>query len=137
MELRKRPTAIVLTSAESKPKKPRVIKVSTSESQILNSILTYLKLIGIFAWRNNNGAVYDPRAGNFRSTPKHSLKGVPDILGILKKGRFLALEVKKQGGRTSVEQKDFLKRAEGLGALCAVVYSIEDVIEVLKNARSE
>lgn len=126
--------AVTLTSHEKKPK-PRSYKLpSASESQILDSILTYLKLCRIFSWRNNNGAVFDPKIGTFRSPPKHSLKGIPDILGILKGGRLLALEVKKQGGRVSPEQSDFIKKAVELGALCAVVYSLDDVIEVLKNA---
>jgi hypothetical protein len=67
-----------------------------TEKQIENQILTYLRNKGIFVWKNQSTGVFDPTKKVFRkSSNPHHISGVSDILGILKDGRFLAIEVKK------------------------------------------
>ena len=59
--------------------------------------------------------------------PKHSLKGVPDIILIKEGGQFVGLEVKRSGGRASPEQLEFQRRAHERGAAYCIVRSIDDV----------
>lgn len=60
--------------------------------------------------------------------PKHSLRGVPDII-LIKQGygQFVGLEVKRKDGNLSVEQMDFRDKCAKIGAGYYVVRSIEDV----------
>lgn len=58
--------------------------------------------------------------------------GSADILGILKpSGRFLAIEVKKPGGKPSEEQIAFLCAIRDAGGVAIVAQSLDDVRKVL------
>lgn len=106
----------------------------TPESAIKNSILSYLALKGIFAWPNDTIGVYDPKKKVFRMNKNvHRIKGVSDILGIMKDGRFLAIEVKTAKPKTypTVEQKFFIQTVLHFGGLAFVARSIDDVKEHL------
>ncbi len=60
--------------------------------------------------------------------PKHSLRGVPDIILIKRPtGRFVGLEVNRKDGRLSPDQKTFEVRATQAGGEYHVVQSIDDV----------
>jgi hypothetical protein len=59
---------------------------------------------------------------------KHVLKGVPDIIVIVPPhGHFVGLQVKRQDGRQSPEQKEFEAAATAPGAAYRMVRSVEDV----------
>lgn len=101
------------------------------ENKVVREICDFLMLYkDIFFWRQNNGATYDTIAGKFRSLPRYGLRGISDILGIYK-GKFLAIEVKRQGGLLSVHQHNFLKAIRESGGIAFLAYSYEDVIEHL------
>ena len=77
--------------------------------------------------------IYDTGKKCFRSRKgKFNIKGVADILGITTDGRLLALEVKRPGGKPSVEQVRFLAHVNRLGGVAGIVRSISDVKELLK-----
>ena len=97
---------------------------------VQDQILTWLKIKGIFAWRNNNGATFDSRRGAYRIRGKHELNGVPDIIGILPDGKFLGIEVKKPGGKTSDDQDLFINNGKLYGA---IVFCADD----LKTVQTE
>jgi hypothetical protein len=97
------------------------------ETDIQNTILEYLQIKKIYCWRNNNTSMYDPTKKVFRAMPKHSIKGVSDILGILPNGKLLAIEVKKKGTYPSKEQKEFIQHINDNGGVAFVARSIEDV----------
>jgi hypothetical protein len=60
--------------------------------------------------------------------PKHSLRGVPDIILIKQPtGRFIGLGVKTAAGRLSPEQREFEGRTAIAGGEYYVVRSIDDV----------
>lgn len=59
-----------------------------------------------------------------------SRKGVSDVL-VCYEGRFVAVEVKRPGGKASPEQKRFIKDVESAGGIGMVVDNVEDVIERL------
>ena len=64
--------------------------------------------------------------------PSHA-PGVSDILGILKDGRFLAIEVKSAKGRISPHQQLFLNEITARGGLAFVAKSVEEVVAQLKG----
>lgn len=68
--------------------------MSNREDVVLHQCLEYLKMKGIYCWRQNSGAV---RIGK-RFVRFTSINGVSDIIGILPDGRFLAIECKREQG---------------------------------------
>lgn len=96
------------------------------EAEIQSAILEYLAARHHFFFRTNNIPVFDKNRGAFRALPKHTPRGVADII-VVHVGRPYFLEVKRPGPYQRPEQKEFQKRAEAAGALYAVVRSIEDL----------
>ena len=99
-----------------------------TESSIQSAICDYLALRKHMFWRCNNVPAPLP-GGGFRALPKHTPRGLPDII-VIRDGWFIALEVKKKGGYQSKEQKEFEKSVLDAGGEYHVVRSIDDVREV-------
>ena len=61
------------------------------ESQIQSAVCDYLAYRRLFFWRQNNAPAVNKRDGawSFRRMPKHSRRGVPDII-VVKDGGFRA-----------------------------------------------
>jgi len=104
-----------------------------TESQIVTAICDYLAIRErqgrLFYWRANNMAVVKSD-GTFRSMPKHSKNGVPDVL-VVRDGWFIGLEVKTRTGKQSEAQKiferDLMDKGNGEYHL---VRSVDDVQEL-------
>ena len=95
---------------------------SRREADILRAVLEYLKLAGIFCWRQNTGAVTEGRRF-IRFGPK----GGSDILGVLPGGRILALEVKRSWTvKVSEAQLAFLEAIRNAGGVAAIVTSVDE-----------
>jgi hypothetical protein len=88
-----------------------------SEKEITHSIRSLLKQFGIFHWKNFGGPMGE--------------KGVPDILGILKDGRFLGIEVKTATGKLSPHQEKFIQSINNTGGVAFVARSVDDVVDKL------
>src|SRR4051812_16746638 len=101
----------------------------TPEGEAQAAILNYLAAKRVFAVRLNNQPIYDPKRGVFRALPKHTPKGLPDIL-VVKNGNAIFLEVKRPDGKLSEEQHEFGRGAMLAGADYHVVHSIDDVIKL-------
>lgn len=100
---------------------------SKSANAITESILSYLRMCQVEAWRQNNAAIYDPTLKKYRSF--QGRKGVSDIIGICKvSGKFIAVEVKAGKDRISREQEDFLKMIKDAGGFAIEARSLDDVI---------
>lgn len=102
------------------------------EKDIQREICEYLDEKGIFFWRSNNVPVFS-RSGDgkmrFRSLPKHTPRGLPDIICLVK-GKFIGLEVKRPDSpsKTGNEfQIQFGSRIISNGGVYAIVFSLEDV----------
>lgn len=103
-----------------------------TEKQIEVSILHYLKLKGIFAWKNDTTGIYSEKRGAFiKRHSKYHMTGQSDILGIFL-GRFLAIEVKKPGNYPTANQREFMESVRKHGGIAFVARSIKDVEESLK-----
>lgn len=99
----------------------------TPEGRIKNLICSWLKIHGYFFWVNDSVGIYDPIKKTFRANKSpYRIKGVADILGILKGGRILAIEVKTPTGRLTLEQNTYLNLVNAAGGLAFVARGIED-----------
>jgi hypothetical protein len=78
----------------------------------------------VFAGRFNRGSYADAE----RYVRFNTVRGFPDIHGLLKGGRALYIEVKRDAkSPISSDQADFLETAANGGALAIVAYSVEQV----------
>ena len=101
--------------------------VGVKESDIKAQCIQWLRFHKCFCWVNTSTGIYDPTRKVFRKlNGTGQIKGVSDILGIWK-GKPLAIEVKKPGGRVSLEQLRFLELFERAGGIAFVAYGIKDL----------
>lgn len=108
------------------------------EQVIVNQIIQYLNYSGNYVWRQNTGGMtknYQTKAGiNKRSFIQFGHKGVSDILGISKDGKFIAVECKVKGNKPTQFQLDFLESISSRGGIAILAYSLEDVQKVFESA---
>ena len=112
------------------------MRIADRESDVLTACLQYLSLKGVFAWRQNQGAI-PLKGGGYRRFV--GLHGVSDILGILSQsvavvgegnlrfGNLLAVEVKRIGQKPRPEQAAFLERVNALGGVGICVHSVAEL----------
>lgn len=101
-----------------------------TEGQVLTAVLAYLNLRGVVAVRVNGGLL--GRADGGRMRCNFATRGTcSDLLGVYR-GRFLALEVKRPGGRPTRGQVEFLQAVRAAGGVAAVVDSVAAVEQVLE-----
>ncbi|GAB2531862.1 VRR-NUC domain-containing protein [Simplicispira piscis] len=62
-------------------------------------------------------------------------RGCPDLLGQLKDGRLLGVEVKAQAGRLCPEQTLFLERIRCAGGVAFMARDCQDVLRELDRAK--
>ncbi|RAR53417.1 UNVERIFIED_CONTAM: VRR-NUC domain-containing protein [Acidovorax defluvii] len=100
------------------------------EAAALVEVLKALRTHPAVAWceRMNSGAA--KVEGRFI---RFGFKGCPDVLGQLKDGRLLGVEVKAQAGRLRPEQALFLERIRCAGGVAFVARDCRDVREQLNN----
>lgn len=103
------------------------------EAHLEVSICHYLRIKGIFFWKQANRGYFDPKKGRFRKDwNPYTRRGVPDLILIVN-GQFVGLEVKSARGSQSDEQRQFQQECERHGGKYFVVRSLEDVENVLKG----
>lgn len=86
------------------------------EKIIENKIKTYLKSKGAYYFKHHGG--------------QFSQVGVPDIIACYK-GRFIAIEVKNETGKTSPLQDINLKMINDAGGIAIVARSVEEVKDII------
>jgi len=103
-----------------------------TEDQIHRSIVDYLKLYPNLLW------FHVPNEGKHKVQYRAKMKrkgviaGVPDLIFVLPGGRFAGMELKREGGFQSPEQRWFESECKKLGAYYQVCRSIEDVQDVFE-----
>jgi hypothetical protein len=105
--------------------------LNASEQDIQKSILEYLRIKKYVPFKHNS-TQFGIRNGQ-RFAFANGEKGISDIIACSPTGGFVAIEVKKPGGKASPEQLDFIERIKATGAIALVAYSLEDVLDVLEN----
>lgn len=102
-------------------------------NSLTRQCLEYLKLKGIYAWRQSTVGVWDAAKQVYRK-PKVSTRGVSDILGVLPGGTFLAVEVKAGKDTLSPEQGAFIDNVNRQGGLAFVVRDLDTLIATIEKA---
>jgi len=120
------------------PKAFRLKTLQPTEHQTQAAILRYLAISPRVAWaqRMNTGAIKIPAANGRDRFVRFGFPGCSDIIGQLKDGRFLAIEVKSPVGRATEAQDAFLALVATHGGVAGVVRSVESLITVLGQARA-
>jgi hypothetical protein len=108
-----------------------------TEGDLVRTVLDYLALRHVVAWRANNIPAYDPARKAYRTF--HGLKGVADVLGVLpltfgdlggnpvRVGVFLAVECKSRSGRLRKEQAAYLDAVRAAGGVALVVKDVREL----------
>jgi hypothetical protein len=98
------------------------------EAAALVEVLKALRAHPAVAWaeRQNSGAV---RVG--ARFVRFGWPGCPDVLGQLKDGRLLGVEVKAPKGRASPAQVEFLERIRAAGGVAFIARNCKDVFSEL------
>jgi hypothetical protein len=102
------------------------------ESALYKPMLAWLKLRGVFAWRNNTGAFKGEHNGKTRFI-RFGFSGISDILGILPGGRALAIEVKMPGNPPTGPQIAFLDAVKAQGGVAFIATGIDDIERELEG----
>jgi hypothetical protein len=115
---------IDLFGLEQTPKRTN----SKPEAAALVEVLKAVRAHPLVAWaeRQNSGA-----ARISSRFVRFGWPGCPDVVGQLRDGRFLGVEVKAAKGRTSPEQILFLKRINQAGGVAFVARDLRDVVREL------
>lgn len=79
-------------------------------------------------WRNNTGV---GRTLSGQRVIRFGLVGSADLLGILRGGRFLAVEVKTAKGRQSEAQRNFQRMIESMGGVYVLARDVQTVVDVI------
>lgn len=98
------------------------------ESEVLAAVLAALRA------HPRVGFVERMNSGMMKKGPHYvrfGFVGCPDILGMLKDGRFLAVEVKRPKGHVTEDQIKFLSMVGWFGGLGFVAFSADDVTRSL------
>jgi hypothetical protein len=86
-------------------------------------------------WRINSGTFAERnRDGSTRYIRANTAKGMSDIMGVLKDGRTLAIEVKSRTGRMRPGQEEFLQTIRQAGGVAGVCRSVDDAVRLLGDA---
>ncbi|MEI7614175.1 MAG: VRR-NUC domain-containing protein [Betaproteobacteria bacterium] len=119
---------INLFGAEINPPRPPNRKL---EGAALAEVLLALRGHPAVVWahRMNSGAA---KIGS--RFVKFGFKGCPDILGQLRDGRIVGVEVKAPKGRLRPEQSIFIDRVNSTGGLAFVARNCHDVFTELEKA---
>jgi hypothetical protein len=105
------------------------------EAELVRQVLQLLRLLGVPAWRCNSGAATFGQGGRQRFVKFCGAEGCADVLGLLPpSGRFLAVEVKRPGGRPTAAQAAFLANVAAAGGLALVVHSAAELRAALAAA---
>jgi len=107
-----------------------------TEQMLVNEIKSYLNSQGHFVWRNNSGVTRssytDKRGVRSERMWRSGFKGISDIVGISKDGRFIAIECKVGKNTATMFQEQFLHEVKSRGGIAAVVYNLDELIEKTK-----
>lgn len=101
-----------------------------SEKEIQKLALDYLlqhPLVSL-VWQNDSRFTRSRKSG---AVGKYRPKGLADVCGMFKGGRFFAIEFKKPGGKVTKEQAEFLQKVKDAGGLSLLAFSVEMVVEWL------
>lgn len=121
---------------ELKPVRAYKRSGNETEAQIQKAIMQVLHRHPKVArvWRQNSGTFKQSYGGKDRYVRANTAQGMSDIMGILKDGRTLAIEVKSATGTVKAHQHEFLNSIATAGGIAFVARSVSDVLTKLERA---
>jgi hypothetical protein len=131
-----KPRVLLDIPPEPAKRGPRKPSGQPTEAQILKAIMALLKRHPKVAqcWRQNSGTFQERnRDGSVRYIRANTQRGMSDIMGVLKDGRTLAIEVKSATGRMRPGQEEFLATIRQAGGVAGVCRSVEDAQALLEE----
>lgn len=113
----------------------RAQRAATPESLVLAACLRLCCAHRAVGWarRMNSGATKFTGRGGKPYFVKFGWPGASDIVGQMRDGRFLAVEVKRPGGRPTPEQQAFLALVAGHGGVAVLVDTVDSLARVLDS----
>jgi len=129
-----KPRVLLDIPPEPAKRGPRKPSGQPTEAQILKAVMALLKRHPKVAqcWRQNSGTFQERnRDGSVRYIRANTQRGMSDIMGVLKDGRTLAIEVKSATGRMRPGQEEFLATIRQAGGVAGVCRSVEDAQALL------
>ncbi len=99
------------------------MKQKVLEKDAQRAILGYLKMKGVFHYRNNTGVMFTNKG---KDMYRFGAVGSPDIICVID-GKYVGIEVKGSSGKQSEGQIKFQKELEAVGGRYILAYSIDDV----------
>jgi hypothetical protein len=104
-----------------------------SEQDLVRTIIDATNATGLaFVWRCQSGRVR-VRRGWMHLSPA----GTPDVIGWLRDGRFLGIEVKRPGEKPTEIQEECRRRIIAAGGVAAIVRAVAEAVAVVRRAISE
>lgn len=105
-----------------------------NETALVKQCLEYLRLRGIFCWRQNTTGVRRTTATGRQFWQPSEAKGVSDILALLPpNGRLLTVECKVKPNKVTADQLAFMEGVGRAGGLALVVYEVEELIIAVRR----
>lgn len=90
-----------------------------NEKVIVENIKKYLSTIPkLFFWKEHGG--------------QYGTAGIPDLI-VCYKGKFIAFECKRPGGKPTLLQKITISKIKRASGIVRIVTSLEEVIEVIES----
>jgi hypothetical protein len=129
-----KPRVVLDIPPEPAKRGPRKASGQPTEAQILKAVMALLKRHPKVAqcWRQNSGTFQERnRDGSVRYIRANTQRGMSDIMGVMKDGRTLAIEVKSATGRMRPGQEEFLATIRQAGGVAGVCRSVEDAVTLL------
>lgn len=80
-------------------------------------------------FRNNTGILKDARG---RHVKFGLCVGSSDLIGLTCDGRFLAVEVKREGKHPTKEQQRFIAMVDDMGGIAFVAHSVEEFNQMMR-----
>lgn len=112
-------------------------KKPKKEVDVMREICEWLAEMDLVFWRMNNIPALKMSAGGqriFRSLPKYTPRGLPDICVVLPKGKFVAIEAKREGAKLKPQQAEWgSKLVTHTAGVYIVAHSLLELKEKMRD----
>lgn len=103
--------------------------MANAETVLQSEIMLALGKAGHRLWRNNSGALPDPKTGVWVRYGVGQ-PGGSDLIGMCKDGVFCAIEVKTPTGRVKPEQQRFVDMVRANGGRAGIARSVQNALDI-------
>ena len=124
-----------MLTVDVKPKRERGATAPNAaplEREVLRAVWAYLSHHPKVAWVtrvNSGGTYFDDGKGGSQFMRFNYKRGISDIIGQMRDGRFLACECKREGVALQDHQREFLNEVRAANGVAFVARSVEDCVK--------